>query len=45
MVHDKKVHDGKLTFILAHGLGQALISYDVPMDAVRAVLSTAPHIA
>ena len=42
MSHDKKVHDGKLTFILAHGLGKALISRDVPLDAVRAVLTTAP---
>ena len=42
MAHDKKVHDGKLTFILANGLGKALISRDVPMDAVRAVLSSAP---
>jgi 3-dehydroquinate synthase len=42
MAHDKKVHDGRLTFILANGLGKALISRDVPIDAVRAILSSAP---
>ena len=39
MAHDKKVTDGKLTFILLRGLGQAFVTSDVPLDAVRDVLS------
>ncbi|MBS0276017.1 MAG: 3-dehydroquinate synthase [Proteobacteria bacterium] len=39
MAHDKKVKDGKLTFVLAKGLGHAFTSRDVPLDAVRSVLS------
>ncbi|HEX4270515.1 MAG TPA: 3-dehydroquinate synthase, partial [Rhizomicrobium sp.] len=39
MAHDKKVTDGKLTFILLRGLGQAFVTRDVPLDAVRDVLS------
>jgi 3-dehydroquinate synthase len=39
MAHDKKVTDGKLTFILLRGLGQAFITRDVPLDAVKDVLS------
>ena len=38
MSHDKKVKDGKLTFILARGIGRAFITRDVSLDAVRAVL-------
>jgi 3-dehydroquinate synthase len=38
MAHDKKVMDGKLTFILAHGLGQAFVTREVPLEAVRDVL-------
>ncbi|HYJ35664.1 MAG TPA: 3-dehydroquinate synthase family protein, partial [Rhizomicrobium sp.] len=40
MAHDKKVTDGQLTFILLRGLGQAFITRDVPLDAVKDVLST-----
>jgi len=40
MAHDKKVTDGKLTFILLRGLGQAFVTRDVALDAVRDVLST-----
>ncbi|MBS0275587.1 MAG: 3-dehydroquinate synthase [Proteobacteria bacterium] len=40
MAHDKKVKDGKLTFVLVKGLGHAFTSRDVPLDAVRAVLSS-----
>jgi 3-dehydroquinate synthase len=40
MAHDKKVTDGKLTFILLRGLGQAFITRDVPLDAVKDVLSS-----
>jgi 3-dehydroquinate synthase len=39
MAHDKKVKDGKLTFILVRGIGRAFVTNDVPMDAVRAVLA------
>lgn len=39
MAHDKKVADGKLTFILLHGLGQAFVTRDVPLDAVKSVLA------
>jgi len=39
MAHDKKVKDGKLTFILLRGIGQAFVTRDVPLDAVRAVLA------
>ena len=39
MRHDKKVSAGRMTFILAHGIGKAFISRDVPEDAVRAVLA------
>ncbi|MEM7525458.1 MAG: 3-dehydroquinate synthase [Pseudomonadota bacterium] len=41
MGQDKKVKDGKLVFILAHGIGEAFIARDVPMEAVRAVLTDA----
>jgi len=40
MAHDKKVKDGKLTFVLAKGLGHAFTARDVPMDAVREILSS-----
>jgi len=39
MMHDKKAHDGKLTFILVKGIGHAFTSRDVPLDAVRSVLA------
>lgn len=38
MSHDKKVEDGKLTFILANGIGQAFISRDVQNNDVRELL-------
>lgn len=38
MGRDKKVEGGKLTFILAHGIGQSFISRDVDIDELRAVL-------
>lgn len=41
MAQDKKVQDGRLRFILARGIGQAFVTADVPMDAVRAVLAEA----
>jgi 3-dehydroquinate synthase len=39
MGHDKKVQDGKRTFILLHGLGRAFVTSDVPLDALKDVLS------
>jgi 3-dehydroquinate synthase len=39
MLHDKKAQNGKLTFILAHGIGRAFIASDVPMDTVQALLA------
>lgn len=39
MAHDKKVSDGKLTFILLRGLGQAFVTRDVPIEAVKTVLA------
>jgi 3-dehydroquinate synthase len=41
MAQDKKVADGKLTFILARGIGQAFITSDVPREMLRAVLGDA----
>lgn len=39
MAHDKKVADGKLTFILVKGIGRAFITREVPADAVKSVLT------
>ena len=39
MRHDKKAQGGRMTFILAKGIGQAFITRDVPEDAVRTVLA------
>jgi 3-dehydroquinate synthase len=39
MTHDKKAKGGKLTFILARGIGDAFVASDVPMEQVREVLS------
>lgn len=41
MAQDKKVADGKLTFILARGIGQAFITREVPHDALHRLLSEA----
>ncbi|MGH1453136.1 MAG: 3-dehydroquinate synthase [Paracoccaceae bacterium] len=38
MGQDKKVQDGKLTFVLARGIGAAFTTADVDRDVVRAVL-------
>ena len=38
MRKDKKVHEGRLTFILARGLGQAFVTRDVPEAEVLALL-------
>jgi 3-dehydroquinate synthetase len=39
MAHDKKVKDGRLTFILVHGIGKAFVTSEVPPDSVRKVLA------
>jgi 3-dehydroquinate synthase len=39
MAQDKKVRQGKLTFILVRGIGEAFIARDVPADAVRSFLA------
>ncbi|MDX5402531.1 MAG: 3-dehydroquinate synthase [Rhodobacterales bacterium] len=41
MAQDKKVSDGKLTFILARGIGQAFITRDVPRDVLHGLLTDA----
>jgi 3-dehydroquinate synthase len=38
MAQDKKVRQGKLTFILVRDIGEAFIARDVPADKVRAFL-------
>jgi 3-dehydroquinate synthase len=40
MGQDKKVRDGKLTFILVHGIGDAFIARDVDPAQVRAFLAS-----
>ena len=39
MTHDKKVRDGRATFVLVRGIGNAFITSDVPLDSVRRVLT------
>lgn len=39
MAQDKKVQDGKLRFVLAHGIGRAFVTDAVAPDALRAVLA------
>ncbi|MEE8445730.1 MAG: 3-dehydroquinate synthase, partial [Alphaproteobacteria bacterium] len=41
MGQDKKVRDGRITFILARGIGQAFIADDVDIAEVRALLADA----
>ena len=38
MKQDKKMRDGKLTFILLHGIGEAFTNREVPEEAVRQTL-------
>ncbi len=42
MAQDKKVEGGKLTFILARGIGDAFVAKDVDVEAVRATLDACP---
>ncbi len=39
MAHDKKVRDGKLTFVLVRGLGKAFQTQDVAVTKVRELLA------
>jgi 3-dehydroquinate synthase len=39
MAHDKKAANGKLTFILLRAIGRAFVTSEVPVDAVRDVLT------
>ncbi len=41
MAQDKKVRDGRITFILARGIGQAFVAREVDGGAVRSVLEQA----
>jgi 3-dehydroquinate synthase len=38
MRQDKKVRDGRLTFVLARRIGEAFLADDVPIEAVEAIL-------
>jgi 3-dehydroquinate synthase len=39
MAQDKKVKGGKLTLVLARGIGQAYVERGVPMEALSAFLA------
>ena len=39
MAQDKKVRDGKITFVLVRAIGDAFLSRDVPADALGAVIT------
>ena len=41
MAQDKKVRDGKITFILTRGIGEAFITSDVDISDVEALLDKA----
>ena len=41
MRQDKKVKDGRVTFILARGIGKSFIAHDVELDEVRRMLDSA----
>lgn len=41
MMHDKKRIEGVLTLVLAHGIGKAFLTRDVPIEKLRAFLSSA----
>jgi 3-dehydroquinate synthase len=41
MAQDKKVRDGRITFVLARGIGKAFVARDVDTEVVRAVLQQA----
>jgi 3-dehydroquinate synthase len=39
MAHDKKVKNGRMSFVLVRGIGRAFVASDVPLNSVRTVLS------
>ncbi len=41
MRQDKKVRQGRLTFILARGIGEAFVCRDADLEVVRGVLEDA----
>jgi 3-dehydroquinate synthase len=41
MTQDKKMKDGKLTFVLARGIGKAFLTHDVPAAALEETLAAA----
>jgi 3-dehydroquinate synthetase len=41
MTHDKKAKNGRLTLILARGIGDAFVTQDVPLSVIRDTLSDA----
>jgi 3-dehydroquinate synthase len=41
MRRDKKVRDGRMTFVLARGIGRAFLSQDVEIDTLRELLERA----
>lgn len=41
MMRDKKVQDGRITFVLAHGIGKAFVSRDVILEDVHRLLRNA----
>jgi 3-dehydroquinate synthase len=43
MAQDKKMKDGRVTFVLAKGIGQAFLERDVPLDLLTALLNEAAH--
>lgn len=40
MSHDKKMRNGRLSFVLVKDIGQAFLTQDVPLDSVRELLTT-----
>ena len=39
MAHDKKVRDGRITFVLARGIGKAFVANDVPIETVQFLMA------
>jgi 3-dehydroquinate synthase len=45
MKQDKKVTDGRITFVLARGIGDAILTNEVAPEAVEDVLRNPPEAA
>jgi 3-dehydroquinate synthase len=41
MMQDKKARDGRTTFVLARGIGEAFVSRDIAIDVVHQLLRDA----